>query len=407
MSRISDALERLKAGEMIILVDDEARENEGDLVIAAEHATPDQVNFMARYGRGLICLALEGPLVDRLGLAPMADRNTSPRQTAFTVSIEARDGVTTGISAFDRARTIAAAVAPDATPADLVSPGHIFPLRAVDGGVLVRAGHTEGSVDLARLAGLRPAAVICEIMRDDGEMARLPDLERFSAEHGIPIYSIAELAAFRTAHESLVEEAARARLPSRFGGEALEVRAFRSRLDGVEHLALVRGPLSPGALVRVHSECLTGDALGSLRCDCGSQLQASLQAVSDSGNGAVIYVRGHEGRGVGLLNKIRAYSLQDEGLDTVEANHALGFEEDLRDFGVAAQILKSLGLSSVRLLTNNPRKTADLTRYGVDVIEEVPLIAATNPHNKAYLETKRDKLGHRLGPKATLDLTAA
>jgi 3,4-dihydroxy 2-butanone 4-phosphate synthase/GTP cyclohydrolase II len=404
MSRLSDAIERLRAGRMIILVDDEDRENEGDLVLAGEFATGEQVNFMAVHGRGLICLALEDAAVERLGLPPMVSDNRTRRKTAFTVSIEAATGVTTGISAFDRARTIQAAVAPDAAAADLVSPGHVFPLRAVPGGVLARAGHTEGSVDLMRIAGLRPAAVICEVMRDDGQMARLGDLRAFSQRHDIPILTIAEVAAWRVAHETLVDEVASARLPSAFAAQGLEVRAFRSRIDGSEHLAILKGQPTDGALVRVHSECLTGDALGSLRCDCGAQLQLALRRIGESDNGVLIYLRGHEGRGVGLANKIRAYALQDQGLDTVEANRALGFADDLRDYGVATQILKSLGVGRVRLLSNNPRKAAGLAAYGVEVSEEVALVAADNPHNLDYLAAKRDKLGHRLA-QSPQDLT--
>ncbi len=399
MSRLSEALERLKAGRMIILVDDEDRENEGDLVIAAQYADGPAVNFMALHGRGLICLSLAGEIVDKLGLAPMVSDNQARRKTAFTVSIEAREGITTGISAYDRAHTIQTAVAPDATAHDIVSPGHVFPLRAVEGGVLKRDGQTEGSVDLMRLAGLTPAAVICEIMNPDGRMARRDDLEIFSAAHDIPILSVAEIITHRLSTETLVEEVARAQLPTSYSPEGLEVRAFRSLIDGREHVALVTGDLTDGALVRVHSECLTGDALGSLRCDCGDQLQASLKLVGESGNGAVIYLRGHEGRGVGLANKIRAYALQDEGMDTVEANHALGFADDLRDYGIAAQILKSLGLTAIRLLSNNPRKAMGLRSYGVEVREEVPLILQSNVHNHAYLAAKRDKLGHRLGPQ--------
>jgi 3,4-dihydroxy 2-butanone 4-phosphate synthase/GTP cyclohydrolase II len=399
MSRLSEALERLKAGRMIILVDDEDRENEGDLVIAAEFADGAAINFMAMHGRGLICLSLDGEIVDRLGLAPMVSDNQARRKTAFTVSIEAREGITTGISAHDRAHTIQTAVAPGASAHDIVSPGHVFPLRAVEGGVLKRDGQTEGSVDLMRLAGLTPAGVICEIMNPDGRMARRDDLEVFSAAHDIPILSVAEVITHRLSTETLVEEVARAELPTAYSPDGLQVRAFRSLIDQREHLALVTGDLTDGALIRVHSECLTGDALGSLRCDCGAQLQASLKLVGESGNGAVIYLRGHEGRGVGLANKIRAYALQDEGMDTVEANHALGFADDLRDYGIAAQILKALGLTTIRLLSNNPRKAAGLKSYGVEVSEETPLIPQSNVHNHAYLAAKRDKLGHRLGPQ--------
>jgi 3,4-dihydroxy 2-butanone 4-phosphate synthase/GTP cyclohydrolase II len=381
---------------MVILVDDEDRENEGDLVLAAQFATGAEIAFMATHGRGLICLALEDGIVDRLGLPPMVGDNRTLRQTAFTVSIEAKVGVTTGISAFDRARTIQAAVAVGASADDLVSPGHIFPLRAVPGGLLARGGHTEGSVDLMRIAGLRPAAVICEVMRDDGQMARLDDLRALSKRYDIPILTIADVAGHRLTHETLVEEAAAARLPTRHGAEAFQVRAFRSLIDGREHLALVKGSLKGRPLVRVHSECLTGDALGSLRCDCGAQLEASLRQIAASDGGVLIYLRGQEGRGVGLANKIRAYALQEQGLDTVEANLALGFAADLRDYGIAAQILASLEAGPVRLLSNNPKKAAGLRRYGVDVAEEIPLILPPHPESVAYLNAKRDKLGHRL-----------
>lgn len=407
MSRLSDALERLKAGRMIILVDDEDRENEGDLVLAAEFADGQAVNFMARHARGLICLAMEGEMVDRLGLPPMVADNRTRRRTAFTVSIEAREGVTTGISAFDRARTVQAATAPGARASDLVSPGHVFPLRAMEGGVLARAGHTEGSVDLMRLAGLTPAAVICEVMRDDGRMARLGDLRKFSAAHDIPVYSIAELAAHRLATEPLVEEVAAADLPSTYAEGGLTVRAFRSRIDGREHLALVKGDPSQAPLVRVHSECLTGDALGSLRCDCGAQLQAALRQIGESEGGVLVYLAGHEGRGVGLANKIRAYALQDRGMDTVEANQALGFADDLRDYAAAAQILKAIGAGPARLLSNNPRKAESLRTYGVAVAEELPLVIPANPHNAGYLAAKRDKLGHRFSAPAAATWSAA
>jgi len=402
MSALSETAARLRAGGAIILIDDEDRENEGDVVIAAEFATPEAVNFMAMHARGLICLTMEAEAIDRLGLPPMVSDNRTSRQTAFTVSIEARTGVTTGISACDRARTIAAATAPDAKLGDVVSPGHVFPLRAVPGGVLVRNGHTEGSVDLMRIAGLRPAAVICEVMRDDGQMARLPDLRAFAERHCLPILTIAEIIAHRSATETLVEEVASARLPSVFAAGGLNARAFRSLVDGREHVALVKGELIDGSLVRVHSECLTGDAFGSLRCDCGAQLQSALKRIGEADSGAVIYLSGHEGRGMGLANKIRAYALQDRGLDTVEANAALGFPPDLRDYGAAAQIIRALGARRVRLLTNNPRKAAGLGAHGVEVIEEVPLILPANAHNRAYLAAKRDKLGHRLSPATNL-----
>ena len=394
MSRLSDAIARLKAGRMIILVDDEDRENEGDLVIAAQFATGEQVNFMAAQARGLICLAMEDAMVERLGLPPMVADNRTSRKTAFTVSIEARTGVTTGISAFDRARTIQAAVAPGALAADIVSPGHVFPLRAVPGGVLVRAGHTEGSVDLMRIAGLTPAAVICEVMKDDGEMARLADLRAFAEVHDIPILTIAEVAAHRVTTETLVEEVAAARLPSAHAAGGLEARAFRSLIDGTEHLALIKGEPTDGALVRVHSECLTGDALGSLRCDCGDQLQAALRRIGESEAGVLVYLHGHEGRGVGLANKIRAYALQDRGLDTVEANLALGFRDDERDYAVAAHMLQSLGIASIQLMTNNPAKMEQLKQYGVKISRRLPHLLPPNLHNRFYLETKARRSGH-------------
>ncbi|AYV48670.1 bifunctional 3,4-dihydroxy-2-butanone-4-phosphate synthase/GTP cyclohydrolase II [Caulobacter flavus] len=392
MSRLSDALERLKAGGMIILVDDEDRENEGDLVLGAQFADAAAIAFMAKAASGLICLAMEPRAVDRLGLPPMVADNKTRRSTAFTVSIEAAVGVDTGISAFDRALTIQAAVAPDAGPADLVSPGHVFPLRAVPGGVLARAGHTEASVELMKLAGLTPAAVICEVMNDDGTMARRDDLEVFGARHDLPILTIAELVAHLRV--AAVEPVAAAHLPSAHGGE-FEVRAFRDRASGVEHLVLLKGPLGAAPLVRVHSECLTGDALGSQRCDCGAQLQASMRRIGEEG-GAIVYLRGHEGRGVGLANKIAAYALQDGGLDTVEANHALGFADDPRDYAAAVAMLAALGVGRLRLLSNNPRKAAALRAGGIEVVEQLPLLAPVTPHNAAYLAAKRDKLGHGL-----------
>ena len=395
MSALSQALSQLRQGGMVILVDDEDRENEGDLIVAGQFATPEAVNFMATYGRGLICLALSGQQVDRLQLSPMTNSNKGRRTTAFTVSIEAHAGITTGISAHDRSRTILAAVNPEARSGDIVSPGHVFPLRAAEGGVLVRNGHTEGGVDLMRLAGLEPAAAICEIMWDDGEMARRPDLERFAARHGLPILTIAELVAHRYRTEQLVEQVAVADLPSSLSGVAARVYAFRSLLDGAEHLAVVNAPISGVPLVRVHSECLTGDALGSLRCDCGPQLQQSQQMISDTG-GVLIYLRGQEGRGIGLANKIRAYALQDKGRDTVQANTDLGFAPDARNYAIAAQILRALEIDTITLLTNNPAKAEALEANGITVQAQQPLIIASNRFNLRYLDTKREKFGHAL-----------
>nr|WP_272212935.1 3,4-dihydroxy-2-butanone-4-phosphate synthase [Marinicella sp. W31]MDC2878865.1 3,4-dihydroxy-2-butanone-4-phosphate synthase [Marinicella sp. W31] len=392
-SSVEKALETLKAGGMVLLVDDETRENEGDVVVAADFATPQAVNFMAKHARGLICLTLTGEQVDRLGLPPMVPNNRARHSTAFTVSIEAAKGITTGISAAERAHTIAAAANPDAVPSDIVSPGHMFPLRAAEGGVLARDGHTEGAVDLARLAGLNPAAVICEVMRDDGEMARRPDLEVFAATHDMPLLTIRDLAEYRMRTEILVEEVASAALPTAVAG--FQAHAFRSLIDGTEHLALVKGPLGDAPLVRVHSECLTGDVFGSLRCDCGAQLQQAMALIGESG-GVIVYLKGQEGRGIGLANKIRAYGLQEKGLDTHAANLALDLPADARDYHAAAHILKSLGISRLRLLSNNPDKPEALERAGLSIEKRVPLIAATNPFNEPYLMTKREKFGHTL-----------
>jgi len=395
--RAEEAIEEIRKGRMIILVDDEDRENEGDLTIAAEMVTPEIINFMATHGRGLICLAMEPKWVDRLQLPMMSSNNQSKFGTAFTVSIEARYGVTTGISAADRATTISVAVADDVKPQDIVTPGHIFPLRAKEGGVLVRAGQTEGSVDLARLAGLKGAAVICEIMRDDGEMARMPDLVEFAKVHDLKIATIKDLIRYRMQRGQLsVERVGEARLPSCFGGDFRAI-AFQNELDEQTHLALVKGDISPEepVLVRVHSECLTGDVLGSLRCDCGGQLQAAMRQIGAEGAGIVLYMR-QEGRGIGLANKIKAYGLQDEGLDTVEANAKLGFKPDLRDYGIGAQILISLGVRKMRLMTNNPKKIVGLEGYGLEVVDRVPIEIEPCEQNLCYLQTKKDKMGHLL-----------
>ncbi|MDQ6969584.1 MAG: bifunctional 3,4-dihydroxy-2-butanone-4-phosphate synthase/GTP cyclohydrolase II [Mariprofundus sp.] len=398
LATTEELIDELRAGRMIILADDEDRENEGDLIMAAEWVTPEAVNFMATHGRGLICLAMTQEHTDQLQLPLMVANTNAKFKTNFTISIEAAEGVTTGISAYDRAHTIRTAIQADAKPADIHTPGHVFPLVGRDGGLLVRAGHTEASIDLARMAGLKPAGVICEIMNDDGSMARMPELKLFAKKHDLKVGSIADVISHRLKHDSLVKREVEVRMPTEFGD--FRLIGYTNAIDQAEHVALVMG--SPDAerpcLVRVHSECLTGDVFTSRRCDCGSQLHAAMRQVADAGEGVVLYLR-QEGRGIGLLNKLRAYELQDVGHDTVEANAKLGFKADLRDYGIGAQILRDLGLRRLRLLTNNPKKIIALDGYGLEVSERVQLEVGEHEDNIAYLTTKRDKMGHLLTMK--------
>jgi 3,4-dihydroxy 2-butanone 4-phosphate synthase / GTP cyclohydrolase II len=392
---IEDAVAAIARGEMVIVVDDEGRENEGDLTIAAEKVTPAAINFMATHGRGLICMPMTGARLDELEIPLQVDKNTTPMHTAFTVSIEAKRGVSSGISAADRAATVKAAINPKTRPADLARPGHMFPLRARDGGVLVRAGHTEAAVDLARIAGLYPAGVICEIMSKDGTMARVPELTRFAKKHGLLMITVADLIRHRMRTESMVHKVAAADLPTAYG--SFRIHCFESQIDKESHLALVFGDLGEGdgVLVRVHSKCLTGDVFHSARCDCGAQLETAMRRIAAEGRGVLLYLN-QEGRGIGLANKIRAYELQDQGLDTVEANEKLGFKADQRDYGIGVQILRGLGVRSMRLLSNNPRKMVAIEGYGLSVMEWLPLEVPASEHTRKYLKTKKDKLGHRL-----------
>jgi 3,4-dihydroxy 2-butanone 4-phosphate synthase/GTP cyclohydrolase II len=392
---IEEAIEDIRQGKFVVVVDAQDRENEGDLTIAAQFATPEAVNFMTKEARGLICLCLTEERCEELGLRQMTDRNETPFGTAFTISVEAREGVTTGISAPDRSRTIQVAIDPKSKPEDLVQPGHVFPLRARDGGVLVRAGQTEAAVDLARLAGLIPSGVVCEVMNEDGTMARVPDLIPYCRKHGLKLVTVADLIEYRRRHEELVERLTSVRLPTAYGD--FTAIAFREKLTGKRHLALVKGEIegAENVLVRVHSECLTGDVFHSLRCDCGEQLEQAMRRIAAEDRGVLLYMA-QEGRGIGLLNKLRAYELQENGFDTVEANLELGFQPDMRDYGIGNQILAMLGLSTIRLLTNNPKKITGIEGFGLSVVEQVPIETEPTPENMRYLATKRDKLGHRL-----------
>lgn len=396
MNSIEEIVEDIKLGKMVILIDDEDRENEGDLIFAADFVTPEKINFMSKEARGLICLSLTTEQIERLQLPLMVkdDLNLSPNKTAFTVSIEAREGISTGISAQDRSKTVEVAASINANPSDIITPGHIFPIKAQVGGVLKRAGHTEASVDLARMAGLNPAAVICEVMNEDGTMARTPDLMEFALKHNIKIGTIVDLIEFRMRNETLIEEEAKAKLPNIYG-DGFEVRVFKSLVNGLEHVALIKGEISKDdeVLVRVHSECMTGDVFGSLRCDCGPQLHKALDMINAAGKGVLLYLR-QEGRGIGLVNKIKAYELQEQGMDTVEANQHLGFKPDQRDYGIGAQILRALDVTKMKLMTNNPSKKVGLKGYGLEIVDQVSLETTPSKENLKYLKTKKEKMGH-------------